>query len=194
MILEAIWDEFLKIVRQEAGSRVVETWLKAVTLNHWDALERIIYLKAPNVFVKDWITSNYLTLFQIHLSRLLNVNSLKIIFIDGVHKEVKKENTELIPAIPLDKPQSTSLIKKRTKKRVHLNKNYQFNTFVIGPSNQLAYAASYAVTEQLGTLYNPLFIYGDSGLGKTHLLQAIANDIKAKDKKILHSYLLYVLE
>ena len=66
-MIQGIWDQFLKIIEEEAGSRVVETWFKAVSLSEWDSLQRIIYLEAPNAFVKDWIIGNYLSLIQLHL-------------------------------------------------------------------------------------------------------------------------------
>lgn len=189
MIHKVIWEQFLDIVREEAGSRVVETWLKAVTLRQWNAQEKIVYVHAPNVFVKDWIKTHYLTLFQVHLSRLFNVDQLKVSFIN---EEVVKEPiiqltassaTEIIPAQRITSPKY-DLVKSVSKSRTYINTNHVFNTFVVGPNNSLPYAAAQAVTEKLGTLYNPLFMYGGSGLGKTHLLHAIGNEIKNRYSKV----------
>lgn len=193
-MVNTIWEEFLKIVAQEAGSHVVQTWLKAVCLLRWDALEKIVYLQAPNLFIKEWIQTNYLTLFQLHLSRLLNVDKIKVIFVDYEQEEPKKlinvtvSDATIIPAIAIPEfnpPAKKNVIIKRQNEKYKstINKNYQFDTFVVGPSNQLAYAAAHAVTEKIGKLYNPLFIYGGSGLGKTHLLHAIGNEIKLQNKK-----------
>src|SRR5438046_265514 len=82
IVLENIWKDFLKIIGQEAGSRVVETWLKAITILKWDFLKKTIYLQAPNSFVRDWIQSHYIDLFSLHLCRLLNVQSIEIVFVD----------------------------------------------------------------------------------------------------------------
>lgn len=187
-VIETIWEEFLKIVAQEAGSHVVQTWLKAVCLSQWDAFEKIVYLRAPNLFIKEWIKTNYLSLFQSHLSRLLNVDKVKVVFIED--EEPKKLNAEptIIPAVATKdfsiSIKKSSIIKRQNEKLKNLiNKNYLFDSFVVGPSNQLAYAAAHAVTEKIGKLYNPLFIYGGSGLGKTHLLHAIGNEIKSQNKK-----------
>lgn len=191
-VIESIWEEFLKIVAQEAGSHVVQTWLKAVCLTRWDAFEKVVYLSTPNLFIKEWIKTNYTNLFQIHLSRLFNVDALRIVFQDNeydVPKKLFNPDQKIIPAITtrdFEAPVKKNGIAKRAaheKQKSSLNKNYYFDTFVVGPSNQLAYAAAHAVTEKIGKLYNPLFIYGDSGLGKTHLLHAIGNQIKSNNKK-----------
>lgn len=184
-----IWDDFLKIAREEAGSRVVETWFKAVVLHKWDALHKTVYLIAPNPFVKDWIKNNYIPLFQIHLGRLLNVESPKIIFIDGdVISATLGQSTDqsqssimVVPAT-VDMPKQVVVKSGSSRNQSHINTGYVFNNFIVGPSNSLAYAAAHAVTEKPGRLYNPLFVYGGSGLGKTHLLHAIGNEIRTRNK------------
>lgn len=167
-----VWEEFLDIIRQEVGSRVVETWFKAVSLQVWDADKKIVYLQAPNMFVQNWIVSKYIQLIQAHLSRLLHVNELKVHFLDQKEAEAK-----LPQYIPVVSKTSTELVACKTSTN-YINKQYVFENFVVGPSNSLAYAAAQAVAEKPGGIYNPLFIYGDSGLGKTHLLYAIGNSIK----------------
>jgi len=87
-VVHDIWLEFLKIVKEEAGSRVVETWFKAVTLQQWDQYKKIVYLHAPNTFVQDWIKGNYIPLIELHLKRLLNVDEIKIIFMGLEKSEV----------------------------------------------------------------------------------------------------------
>jgi chromosomal replication initiator protein len=187
-VIQGIWDQFLKIVKEEAGSRVVETWFKAVSLYQWDSLRRTVFLQAPNAFVKDWIVGNYLDLVQLHLGRLLNVDALKIVFLDFSSKKshngvgIDQNGIDFIPAVP-DKPKKALLKQLQSKNRGSFNLSYQFDTFVVGPSNSLASAAARAITEKPGELYNPLFIYGGSGLGKTHLLHAIGNSIRARNTK-----------
>lgn len=193
-----IWSEFLLIVKQEAGSRVVDTWFKAVSLRKWDAATNTVYLQAPNEFVKDWIQSKYMLLMQTHLGRLLHVSMPRIMFteiLDGAdaHATVvtvqpsEQSPISVVPAVSQAKS-SHELIKRAHTFSGHVNHAYTFDTFVVGPNNSLAYAAAHAVTERPGMIYNPLFIYGGSGLGKTHLLHAIGNEIKAtnKDATILY--------
>ncbi len=187
-----IWLEFLKIVKEEAGSRVVETWFKAVSLQQWDQHNKLVYLQAPNAFVQDWIKSNYVPLIELHLKRLLNVDQVKVIFV-GAQNLV--ENPGLIPVASIS-TEITSTKSKETilpaesllRKKVGGHRSYSFDSFVVGPNNSLAYAAAQAVAEKPGTIYNPLFIYGDSGLGKTHLLHAIGTEIKLRHKKAVTLY------
>jgi len=253
--MQGIWENFLKIAKEEAGSRVVDTWFKAVSLHEWDAINKVAYLRAPNTFVKDWISTNYKSLIQLHLSRLLNVDNIKVILLDGskgetgrsfssTHSNVCKsqdslskaqggpgqagfsckgsvvaspkssscssflrsskqvllrkecsegeqgdreksqtQETVLVPA-KLDRPKTALVKKGYSKKRCCINTNFNFDNFVVGPSNSLAKAAAQAVTDKPGILYNPLFIYGESGLGKTHLLHAVGNSIKNKNKNL----------
>ena len=193
--MTGIWEQFLTIVKEEYGSRVVETWFKAVTLSKWDALQRVVYLRAPNVFIKEWVQRNYSTVIQNQLGRLLNVESPTIIFIDGDMPEqsirsVVQSTQTTTPAVLSTGVVSTVATEPAAldKTRVPINKTYSFDTFVVGPNNSLAYAAAHAVTEQPGQLYNPLFIYGGSGLGKTHLLHSIGNGIKLKNKSAVILY------
>lgn len=195
-----IWETFLAILHEEVGSRIVETWFKAVTLDKWDAVENTVYLRAPNTFVKEWIKSNYLSLFQLHLGRLLHVESPRVAFINDTREVAAPAKnspaTSMVPAVssfelmqdlPDDStPTRAAALYRPTQKRIvsHINKNYTYDAFVVGPSNSLAYAAARAVTEKPGKLYNPLFIYGASGLGKTHLLHAIGNEIKKNNDKL----------
>ncbi len=188
-MLETIWQEFLKIVNQEAGSRVVETWFKAVCMIRWDSNAKIVYLKAPNPFVKDWLSSKYMGLFQRHLSRLLNEDYVKVI----LTIDISETSIALVPKIEEKnlinpaKPAGVSIYPTDRKYSTDIT-DYQFSNFIVGPNNQLAYSAAHAITENPGKLYNPLFIYGGSGLGKTHLLRAISFDIK---KKFQNSRVLY---
>jgi len=185
--IDTIWKQFLTLVTEEAGSGVVETWLKAVSLHRWDALQKIAYIKAPNVFVKDWIERHYIRLFVEHLSRLYNVEAIKIVFLDNISLSTPVTDTRVIPAQRLDTLSGRKqIINKKAISRGsnYINEGYVFDSFVVGPNNSLAYAASHAVTEHLGTLYNPLFIYGGSGLGKTHLLHAIGNKLCEQDTNI----------
>lgn len=184
------------LLKEEAGSRVVDTWFKAVSLRSWDSQEQIAYLEAPNQFVRDWIRNNYIPLIQRILQRLLNVDVVKIQLVDAINMQHAKSTTPVHDPEVIQPAIKTSLSYTEVNQKSNaiapqsvyrqwsgINMNYSFDTFIVGPSNSLAYAASQAVAEKPGQMYNPLFIYGDSGLGKTHLLHAIGNELSRKDKK-----------
>ena len=188
MITETIWHEFLKIVKEEVGSRVVETWLKALVFVRWDTNVKTAYLQAPNAFVKGWVQDNYYQLIKLHLSRLLHETELIIVFLDQNQSSSVPVPTIHMPQIeprahtlPVKKAAQNS--KQQLIKSV-LNAAYIFDTFIVGPNNSLAYAAAQAVVEKPGVLYNPLFIYGDTGLGKTHLLHAVGNALAKLNNKL----------
>lgn len=199
-----IWDDFLAIIKEEAGSSVVETWFKAVSLRKWDPEENTVYLEAPNPFVRDWIKSNYMQLVQIHIGRLLHVSMPTIVLVDTKEKNddvhhgsesfsQEKNNDSngnkigadssftVVPATPC--PQGKLIRSAYSKTMSNINPSYAFDSFIVGPNNSLAFAAAHAVAENPGVVYNPLFIYGASGLGKTHLLHAIGNVIKKRHKR-----------
>src|SRR6266404_9794347 len=99
--MQFIWEDFLKIAREELGSRVVETWFKAVSMTRWDSIEKTIYLQTPNAFVCNWLEKNYRSVFQTHLGRLLNVADPKVVFLTTLSKKnevlVEQTNDLLIP-------------------------------------------------------------------------------------------------
>jgi chromosomal replication initiator protein len=193
VVTETLWKEFLSILSAEVGSRVVETWFRSITLVRWDSQAKIVYLKAPNHFIRDWVSTHYQNLFQTHLGRLLNEHSIKIVFVnDGIGVEAMPEyhehygtpengshHHESMDSIKI-KPARTSFPHQAPPSLSH---QHLFETFVVGPSNALAFAAAHAVTQNPGALYNPLLIWGGDGLGKTHLLQAIGNRIKQMHKQ-----------
>lgn len=201
--LEPIWEQFLQLAREEVGSNTVETWFKAVSLYEWDAIKKTAYLVAPNVFVKDWLYNNYINLFAKHFKRLFGTSDIAIIIYTNT-KEKRTEqsvvlNTETQKGTPEDRfrpahiatttvtSKSASLVKAiHHDQSAFLNESYRFDTFIVGQSNEFACAAAHAVVEHPGTLYNPLFIYGASGLGKTHLLHAIGHALHTKQKNVLY--------
>ena len=191
LVTQTIWHEFLKIVKEEVGSRIVETWLKALVFVRWEASVKTVYLQAPNAFVKGWVQDNYCSLIKLHLGRLLHETDLLLVFIDQDQVSITPALAEQAPKI---EPRAHTLPVKKAAHSSHssskqiiksvLNAAYKFDTFIVGPNNSLAYAAAQAVVEKPGILYNPLFIYGDSGLGKTHLLHAVGNALAGLHNKL----------
>lgn len=177
-MIDQTWKNFLAIAQHELGSRAVDTWLKAIELVRWDARQKIVYLRAPNNFVQEWVSTHYMTMFHVHLARLFGVDAVSILFLDQSTNEAA-----IVPARLVPTEQEFD-----AQKNQPMHTTYQFDTFVVGPSNSLSYAAAQAITEKPGLVYNPLFLYGHSGLGKTHLLHAIGNAIKQRFKKFTVLY------
>jgi len=183
VIIDQVWQDFLKIIRDEVGTRIIETWIKAVTLSYYDSFKKEVYITAPNLFVKNWVEAHYKELFSKHLMRLLGVDTLTIHFtLQNIEPILtSSESAKIVPAVQIPvKKKKTDIVKRQNPIYdgcMKLNPAYQFDTFVIGDNNQFAYASARAVVDKLGSLYNPLLLYGGSGLGKTHLLHAIGNQI-----------------
>lgn len=218
LLVQLIWEEFLKIIKEEAGSQIVETWFKAVCLESWDGATNTISLRVPNQFVSRWIQDHYTELLKTHLARLLHAPVHKLNFVCSTQPTVQRTRN-IIPASVLphahtDKdvsslsqhtsiPQaskSSAIIPAKQEDIIisgkkgqdrtgnNLNELYQFDNFVVGVNNSLAHAAAYAICENLGKVYNPLFIYGGTGLGKTHLLHAIGNEALKRNPNIAVRY------
>lgn len=208
--MHLIWEEFLKIIKEEAGSQVVETWFKAVCLETWDATTHTVTLRVPNQFVSSWIQNHYLELLKTHLARLLHAPVLKFTFVCATLPPPPQKSRSIIPAAvlsdaefvaPSSSPQAAPLV---VAPRTHitavdrgpgkerattaLNAQYRFDNFIVGPSNSLAHAAARAICTNLSSIYNPLFIYGGTGLGKTHLLHAIGNQVRAQNPDAVVRY------
>lgn len=186
MILQNVWQEFLNIIKEEVGSRVVETWFKSVTFSHWDSYSKTAYLQTPNAFIKDWLLSNYQKLLKLHLGRLLHETDFRLIFLDESQQQPVKITPEPASVDIRTKPvpESSSIVHSNQANKNYAYSHYRFENFIVGEHNQLAFDAAQAVCHSLGNLYNPLVIHGQSGLGKTHMAHAIAYQIKASDPQI----------
>ncbi len=190
MMIDQAWQDFLKIIRDEVGTRIVETWIKAVHLSYFDSFKKELYITAPNPFVKNWVETHYKELFKRHFIRILGVDTLTIHFtLEVIEPAITlQESSKIVPAIQILSKKKKSDIAVRSKSTgksfVGLNSAYQFDTFIIGENNQFAYASAHAVAQKLGSLYNPFLVYGPSGLGKTHLLHAIGNYVQTHQPEL----------
>ena len=166
--MESIWDKVTKIIQEKVSKQNFDTWIKPIKIVAME--DKCVQLSVPNKFFKDWLMDNYLSMIKNTLHSVVGI-SVDIDFMLSKEKEKKQEAAVL----PFEQGQNNhgSAPAARNKNISYLNSNYTFDRFVIGPSNQFAHAASIAVAKQPAKNYNPLFIYGGSGLGKTHLLNAI---------------------
>jgi chromosomal replication initiator protein len=181
--MNKIWDKTVDILKEKISEQNVNTWIKPIILI--DIKNNIFEAEVPNKFIKDWIKENYQKIIeeiidnQGYKNHKLNLK---------VNKSIKKTNKETTDDPPEEKK---IIIKKNNISEIeipNINPKYTFDTFVSGSSNQFAHAAAYAVSNNPATTYNPLFIYGGVGLGKTHIIHAIGNQIikDNKDMKICY--------
>lgn len=167
VIMDAFWDKTSKIIQEKISKQNFDTWIKPIKIMAME--DQCVQLAVPNKFFKDWLLDNYSSTIKQSLKDASGVD----VTIDFVlSKGNNTENEPKVKSQPVTKA-SSAVASNRSKGFSFLNDNYSFERFVVGSCNQFAHAASVAVAKQPAKNYNPLFIYGGSGLGKTHLLNAI---------------------
>ncbi len=169
--LNDIWEESLERIKEQLSNPSFKTWFSDT--EPIKIKNNTLQLKVPNDFIKDWISSRYQNLIIETIEEITDTElDLEFLTPDEIKeaKETKEETTK-------NNTDSRKKIKTTNQIKNGINPKYTFDTFVVGNSNRFAHAASLAVAEAPAKAYNPLFIYGDVGLGKTHLMQAIAHFI-----------------
>lgn len=177
--MNKVWKLTLDKIYKELSDQNYNTWIKPIKLNKID--ENIIKLYVPNKFIKNWVEENY-------KKKLENIATEVGYLNYEIYIEISEEEIQKI----INNDQVSEQIGKENKKvfvkSSNLNINYTFETFVSGSSNQFAHAAAFAVANNPATTYNPLFIYGGVGLGKTHIINAIGNEVERNNKNLEISY------
>ena len=161
--MDEFWERALKELKDRIGRQNFDTWIKPIRVREPTRGEFL--LEVPNKFFRDWVGERFLTEIRETLASISR-QSVKITL--SVNQELQSQPE---PEKREDKE------RQRPKRFNNLMPKYNFENFVVGASNQFAHAASLAVANQPGEHYNPLFIYGGVGLGKTHLVNAIGNRI-----------------
>lgn len=186
MTNEELWKAVLGEMELSLTRANFATWFKSTSILSKDG--QFIILSVPNGFIKEWLQNKFNKKILDSI-RNFSPEIREIKYVIGIPKIDLKQT---LPVTILDKDleEKTPLESDRDIDRVtNLNKKYSFDSYIVGSNNELAHAASQAITKNLGKLYNPLFIYGGVGLGKTHLLQAIGNRLctEIKDVKVLYT-------
>jgi len=164
--MPSLWENCLLQLEQEIEPQHVNTWIRPLQA---ELKENQLSLFAPNKFVLDWVLDNYKTKITQIASSLVG-SDIDVLIKIGSNKASKP--------LALVKKRATPAEKKTSSRPSHnLNSTFTFDSFVEGKSNQLAKAAAIQVSENPGSAYNPLFIYGGVGLGKTHLMHAVGNEL-----------------
>lgn len=181
-----LWENALVDIELSISKANFSTWFKNTSIQKIES--GTVYLGVPNQFVKDWLNNKYHT-FILKTLRTLSpdVRGLEYTIVKDQRGSGKKGGAQ-------NKPHDVRPVNELPLENFYINKNdnlnprYTFDTFVVGPFNQLAHAAAQVITQKPGIVYNPLFIYGSTGHGKTHLIQSVGNYIKKSNpnKKVFY--------
>ncbi len=212
-----IWSNILHAVEKRLNRQSFETWFRPIRFEGCDNAEHVLHLRAPNQVIKDWISSNYsevldqsleeLNLAEYHVDWMIEEDeehaaqpdSEESIKEAGEYKlkettgNGSNKNTSLFTLLEAAEsdgltPGATTFVDIEPIE-LSLNPKYTFQTFVVGSCNQFAHAAALAIAEAPGKTYNPLYIYGGVGLGKTHLMHAAGHAIKERNRHLRLSYI-----
>lgn len=177
-----VWKLLLDRARQELPDQTLQAWLEPTEALSIEG--NTLFLGAPDQFTADWNESKHAELLSSYAPIVLG-HPLNVVF--RVPEERKKRSQmDFFVAPP---PTSPKLVRTQNNgSSTPLSERYTFDLFVIGKSNELAAAAAHAVSQAPGKVYNPLFIYGDTGLGKTHLMQAVAHEtlVRSPNTRIIY--------
>ena len=182
-------EKIVRELRKNICKDQFDTWFRGFQLENAD--EQELLFSVPNGFLRDWITRNYMTTVQDAVTKSTSGSpSIRIILASGQETASPEEGRrDTVPATAAEpapqppvaeapSPQSAADARPATREEdTWLNTNYTFDEFVVGPCNRLAHAAALAIGANPGRSYNPFFVHGKVGLGKTHLLQAICHSI-----------------
>jgi chromosomal replication initiator protein len=170
--LNDIWQGVLGEIEIQISRPNFLTWLKNSRLADKQNEEGVVLVSLPNNFAKEWVKNRY---HKLILGSLRNLNSSIKSVEYIVEPQIQQSFSKTKNQINLENQKA--LIELKIDPKTNLNPHYSLKSFVVGSSNELAFAATTAVIKDVGKKYNPLFIYGGVGLGKTHLLQATGNEI-----------------
>lgn len=206
-----VWNNILQSVEKRLNKQIFDAWFRPIQFEGCDENEKIVHLKASQVN-KDWVSTYYSEMINQTLKEL-NMPNYRLDWeieeseMDG--DEYADDDAEFFfekqngfsaaassNSFNLDKPKPEVLVKNTSTNFVDiepiensLNPKYTFDKFVVGACNQFAHAASLGAAESPGKTYNPLFIYGGVGLGKTHLMHAIGHSIKERNRHLRVAYI-----
>jgi chromosomal replication initiator protein len=196
-----VWGRILHSLKGRLNQQTLDTWFTPIQFESLDSSQHVIHLRAPNQIIKDWVVSNYGKVLAESLNEL-RLSGYSVGWVVG-------KGSDWVPEqITLPKSSSQNLIIDKLETAVStsgvvtvsepsdaaeseptLSSKYTYESFVVGSCNQFAHAASLAVAEAPGRTYNPLYLYGGVGLGKTHLMHACGHAIKARNQHLKLCYI-----
>ena len=165
------WQQVLSVIEKQVNRQSYNTWFKPTQLVRHDG--QALYIRVPNSFFQEWLNDHIDVVIE--SAQKAGFNDIKVVYVVE-EKPVVTSSGTLQGQLDFDSVANT------------LNSKYTFDSFVVGSSNQFAHAAALAVAERPSKAYNPLFLYGGVGLGKTHLMHAIGQSIKAGNPSLRLAY------
>ena len=179
----SIWDQVLSRIETKVNRHSFYTWFKPTSFVADGG--NSITVRVPNTLFKDWLTKHYSVVLSEALTEVRRPGAAVLFVAEGATlPERPPEPVAAADALELESPASTPPVAAGG-----LNPRYTFDTFIVGPSNQFAHAACRAVAEAPSRSYNPLFIYGGVGLGKTHLMHAVGQYVLQHDSSLKLTYI-----
>jgi len=179
----SIWDQILSRIETKVNRHSFYTWFKPTSL----VLDAggSISVRVPNQLFKDWLAKHYSLVLSEALTEVQRPDTALVFLPEGV----AAPETPALTVLPAVAPRVEPVAPPQPPRVGSLNERYTFDTFIVGPSNQFAHAACRAVAEAPSRSYNPLFIYGGVGLGKTHLMHAVGRYVLQHDPTLKLTYI-----
>ena len=177
-----LWEEIKPQLKDHLGNGTFKSWISPLVPKEF--VSGCFILSSPTRFIRDWLKNNCeKKILEFLKLKESNILSIDIIFssTENIIPNKKNINSNSHESLKIDEKKNNILLKKNSFLTINLNPHMNFNNFIVGKSNELAYAAAKKVSENSNIIFNPLFIYGSTGIGKTHLLHAIASNIKKKE-------------
>ena len=181
--INGFWQNVLDEIAKELSAVSFDVWIKNLAIE--DIKENVVVLSAETKSAKNLILKNYKDIIISCAHKVYSaINQIEIIVKEDDYVEVQDKTSGSKPKERVYVDENTPRVKPGAEENFHFNPKYTFENFIVGSNNQFASAAAKAVAEDPGTKINPLFIYGSSGLGKTHLLHAIGNYVQENNPSL----------
>ncbi|MBM4422967.1 MAG: chromosomal replication initiator protein DnaA [Chloroflexi bacterium] len=178
---EQVWQAALGELQLQLTKSTFDTWLRDTSLLSYE--DGVFVIGVENAYAKDWLENRLLSTIKRTLTGIAG-RATEVRFVVWAESADPKPLSEIADSVPSPERAETP---SAGVSQLKLNTKYAFDSFVVGPSNRLAHAAAMAAAENPARAYNPLFLYGGVGLGKTHLLQAVGNACVAKGLTVLYA-------
>ena len=183
-----VWGRILHSLEGRLNQQDLENWFRPIQFERLDSSQHVIHLRAPNQIVRDWVVSNYAQALDESLNEQL-LTGYSVGWVIGKLDQQPIPDPPAAAEAPIEITAPINPTPAIVISEPSLSSKYTYDSFVVGSCNQFAHAASLAVAEAPGRTYNPLYLYGGVGLGKTHLMHACGHAIKSRNQHLKLCYI-----